>query len=593
MMLVAGFAAEGYGVPPSATDALRQARAALTAGRLEEALEACRSAVRLNPMSASAYSLLGMIQIRRGDTAEARQALLQSLKLDPARAGPHRDLGNIYLSAGELPAAAQEFETAIKLGDPSGMAHYGLGSVLLAEAHVVEALPYLLAAVQANSQDSVRLFTLMSAELQLKQVGSAQKHLALIRQRFPRDPAVAYRAGKILLDYDLVEAEVEFDRAAALLASAAGKQPPADLNVTELYLQLARLRFGHNDYWDTLRYLERIDPKLVPPSLQASALHLEGQALVGVGRAQEALGRLSQAAQKNPSNPEFVVHLSWANFLAGNLKAAASAAEFAAGKWPNVPDVQLMLTIQKRESTPEREQVPLSEEWHMQGEGLVCCPCKVPCPCRSNAPPTYGHCENAGLIHVRQGHYGKVSLAGLSFVTLNGTMSRTSAPSAVYVDHSATDAQIIALERLTQSLDPLRPAALMNVERVPIWYRKSEDGKTYEVEIPGVVRLKVRRQLDSQGHPAYRTAALDDFSNVLEYANNLTYVVWNKDGSPKWDFSGRQANFRLVDVDSADYKLGKMLKQFADGSGYFNARQLKLIEELRLPVLSSYPRPTE
>jgi hypothetical protein len=133
----------------------------------------------------------------------------------------------------------------------------------------------------------------------------------------------------------------------------------------------------------------------------------------------------------------------------------------------------------------------------------------------------------------------------------------------------------------------------MNVERVPISYRKSEDGKTYEVEIPGVVRLKVRRQLDSQGRSAYRTAALDDFSNVLEYANNLTYVVWNKDGSPKWDFSGRQANFRLVDVDSADYKLGKMLKQFADGSGYFNARQLKLIEELRLPVLSSYPRPTE
>src|SRR5260370_40469806 len=64
-------------IPLTADQALREARAALAEGHLDEALRYCQEGVRLDPRSALAYFLLGMIQIRRGDEDAARQALLQ------------------------------------------------------------------------------------------------------------------------------------------------------------------------------------------------------------------------------------------------------------------------------------------------------------------------------------------------------------------------------------------------------------------------------------------------------------------------------------------------------------------------------------
>ncbi len=242
---------------------------------------------------------------------------------------------------------------------------------------------------------------------------------------------------------------------------------------------------------------------------------------------------------------------------------------------------------------PERARVPFSADWHLKGEGLVCCPCTVPCPCRSNARPTYGHCENTGVYRISEGHYGSIPLDGFTFAAVDASMGAESIPSTLYVDTSATDDQLIALERIFQTFNPLTPFLFLNVERAKVSLVNSQEEKTYEVDIPGVLHIKIRRQLDSQGEPLLRTAAVDYFSNTIEYAQNLTYKAWNPDGSIRWDFSGRQANFRTVDLDSRDYRDQTMLIQHADGAGYFNERQLELIKSLKLPTLRSYPKPAE
>ena len=114
---------------------------------------------------------------------------------------------------------------------------------------------------------------------------------------------------------------------------------------------------------------------------------------------------------------------------------------------------------------------------------------------------------------------------------------------------------------------------------------------TYEVEIPGRIHLKVQRQLDAQGRPLMRTAAIDYFSNIIEYAENLADEVWDEDGRLRWNFSHRQANLRFIDLKARDYQSGMMLDQFADRSGFFNSKHLELIRALNLPMLSSYPGP--
>jgi Flp pilus assembly protein TadD len=578
------------GMPSPADKALREARTALAEGHLDDALQHCQEGLRMDPKSALAYFLLGMIQIRRGSESEARLALIQSLNLDPAHSATHYYLGRVYLKANELTAATNEFAAAIKLGDPSGAGHYGLALTLLAESHYAEAVPHLHTAVNRNLQDPERLFTLIGAELQLKLVDKARSDLVQVRERFPRDPTLAYRIGKTLLEYNLPDdAEAEFERASGLLAEAGPTAAPPTLNVSELSLQMARLRFDRHDNWGTLHVFDKIALNDIAPNLRPSAVHLEGQALVGIGKAPDALEKLRQAVQMNPTNPEYLVHLTWALLLAGDTKAAETTAQVAGIRWPNVPDVQLMQTMVKREGAAGRANVPLSQKWRVKGEGLVCCPCKVPCPCRSNAAPTHKHCENTALIHIHRGHYGKVSLDGVNFVAVNGAMETQTAPDMLYVEPSATDEQLIAVERIMQSFNPLQPSILLNVERTPITFVSRHDN-VYEVKVPKLLEMRIRRELNPEGEPLFTTAALDHFSNTIEYARNLTYKFWDKNGALKWDYSGRQANFRTIDLDSRAYTDQTMLIQFADGSGGFNMKQLELIKSQNLPLLREYPR---
>jgi hypothetical protein len=442
----------------------------------------------------------------------------------------------------------------------------------------------------ANPQNSERLLALLGTELQRGEVAAARGTVAQMGSRFPLDAKLACEAGELLLQYHLIdEAETEFRRASRLLSKNGNELPSGDLNLSDVELQMARLQFDRNDYWSALQCFDRIELEQVATSLQPSALHLKGQALVAVGRAQEALASLSEAARMNPYIPGFLVHLAWADILAGHLKSAHSVMELAASKWPDDPDVKLMLTLVKREDLLYGEQVPYGQEWDLKGEGFTCCPCRMPCPCRSNAPPTYGHCENAAFTHIVQGHYGKISLSGLSFVTVYASMNPHRPSSVFYISRSATRKQMIALQRLVQSFNPLYPSYL-NVERSSILYSRSPDGRTYDVRVPGVLHLRIRRQVDDYGQSSSRTAALDDFSNVIEYAQNLIFRVWGAHGRLKMDYSRRQADFRRIDLDYKDYLDGLMLKQFADGSGYFNRKELALIRDLKLPKLARYPR---
>jgi hypothetical protein len=253
----------------------------------------------------------------------------------------------------------------------------------------------------------------------------------------------------------------------------------------------------------------------------------------------------------------------------------------------------MLQAIVQRESTPERARLPLLADWHLKGEGMVCCPCTVPCPCRSNGPSTYGHCESTGAYRITEGHYHDVPLKGLTFISLHACMGPDNAPSVLYVEPATSDERIIALERIFQALNLLRPFVFLSVKRTPLSLVVSADAKTYEARVPGIMELKIQLLVDAQGKPLTQTAALDRFSNVLQYARNVTYKLWDDDGQLKWDFSGRQANFRTIDLDSRDYQQRTMLIQFADGSGFFTDQELELIRELKLPTLAAYPKPAE
>jgi Tfp pilus assembly protein PilF len=612
----------------ASNEALDEAQRAIEENRLDEALRKCQEVLEVDPKSARAYYLVGIIQAQRGATEEAKQAFLNSaridpsrigthiylgklyvsskewsaakeefqaaLKIDPSHIGTHIYLGQLYLSSKEWNAAKEEFEAALKLGDKSGAAEYGLALSELVQSNNAAGLPHLLAAVEADPKDPERLFTLIGAELHLKQRDNARNHLTQLQNLYPDDAFLAFRVGKLLKDQNMpLEAQAQFEQAIALLEQPVSSPAPADVSLPDVYLELARLRLDRHDYRRTLEYLDRIESSRLEPQVQAELLYLRGATYLSVGEAQEAGEKFHQAAEVNPDAPDYYFRWAWAELLAGNIDAASCATELARHKWGQLPNLLLMGAILEGERRPERARIPFKADWHLKGEGLVCCPCTTPCPCRSNAPPTEGHCENTGVVRIREGRYANISLDGLTFAAVHASMGEASAPTSVYVNSSATDEQLIALERIFQTFNPLRPFLFPSVQRTPITVNHSPEEKTYDVQIPQVLQIKIQRRWDSRGHPLLQTAAIDYFSNTLEYARNLTYKLWDPDGALRWDYSKRQANYRTIDLDSRAYWEGKMLIQYVDGSGFFNQEQLDLIKSQNLPTLREYPRPTQ
>src|SRR5262249_21148345 len=154
-------------------------------------------------------------------------------------------------------------------------------------------------------------------------------------------------------------------------------------------------------------------------------------------------------------NATTLSNLIWAALLAGNPDLARESLRIFETKWPQGPQLGPIAALVHRELLPVRRRIPLSQPWHLKGEGMVFCPCKTPCPCRSNAPPTEGHCEATGAYRIERGNYGKVRLDGLVFVTVSRAMETCSAPVSVFVAPTTTDEQFVALERIYQSFTPL------------------------------------------------------------------------------------------------------------------------------------------
>jgi len=579
-------AAQSREQPVRQSDPLRQAQAAWASGRLDEAFKYCLKAIQLHPNSAYTYFLLGAIHDRRGAHQDARASLTRSLQLDPSRVAARILLGRVYLRLGQLNEAGKEFEAAIAAGDNRVEdAHFGLGLVLLLKSQYEEALPHLTSALKAQPDDVLRLFAMAQVDIQLG-LGKIQTYLKKIDSISPARTDIHYKLGMLLFQRGMpAESEGQLRRAKELIESS--NLPPPEVSLPNLYLALAKLRFGGNDYWGALRELQHIPETAAP--LQQEIDFFAGKCLIGAGQPAAGLAKLKAVVQKDPSNASALVYLAWAALLLSQPGAARESLKSLEATSPQDPQAASITALVERESIPVRASVPPLQAWHLKGEGFVCCPCKVPCPCRSNGPPSEGHCESTGFFRIDQGHYGKVRLDHFTFVTVSGMTENCRTPAAVFVGPETTDEQVIALERIYQSFNPLEFVLFPSVKRVPISY--VQHSQVLQVDIPGKVQLKIERQLDGS-RPRMQTAALDHFANSIEYSRNLIYRYWDDAGVMQWDFSGRQANFRTINLNSGDYANGGMLIQFQDTAGYFNEKQMELIRRFKLPMLPSYGKRT-
>lgn len=124
------------------------------------------------------------------------------------------------------------------------------------------------------------------------------------------------------------------------------------------------------------------------------------------------------------------------------------------------------------------------EGWVIKGELALNCSCDVFCPCDVSlgvARPTHGYCQAWMAFHVDDGHYQGTPLAGLNvalMLDIPGRMAEGGWTVALYVDESATDAQVTAMEMIlsgqaggTTGLLKLLVSNFLGTKRVPVTYQ--------------------------------------------------------------------------------------------------------------------------
>ena len=164
------------------------ALALFNAGRVRDAEQEARRALRLDAGAAAAHTLLGIVLASRGGAdAEASEALTQAIALNPNSFDAHFYLGRVQYAMKDFAAAAKSLRTAVNLNQKHAEAHFFLGTVLEAGGEADAALAEYQRLVEIDPQSAIGQVGL--GALQVKQ-GKLDDAIATLKRAVTLDPKI-------------------------------------------------------------------------------------------------------------------------------------------------------------------------------------------------------------------------------------------------------------------------------------------------------------------------------------------------------------------------------------------------------------------
>jgi tetratricopeptide (TPR) repeat protein len=107
--------------------------------RWDEAIDAYRRVVAIDPSYAAAWNNLGLLLHRMGRYAEARTAYTEALARDPALCEAAYNLGSLNEDEGDVDEAIAQYRLALELSPSYADAHFNLGAALARSGRGAEA----------------------------------------------------------------------------------------------------------------------------------------------------------------------------------------------------------------------------------------------------------------------------------------------------------------------------------------------------------------------------------------------------------------------------------------------------------------------
>jgi hypothetical protein len=139
-------------------------------------------------------------------------------------------------------------------------------------------------------------------------------------------------------------------------------------------------------------------------------------------------------------------------------------------------------------------------EWRLTGDWFDVCRCRVPCGCTFAQAPDEDECDGILAWHVREGHFGDVSLDGLNVAAVasfEGNIWAGEAKPAMgfFIDERGDDAQRQALQTIFGGDAGGWPAGfaamvdeVRGIEYAPIEIEIADDLANWRVDVPGKAR---------------------------------------------------------------------------------------------------------
>ena len=124
-------------------------------GRLDDAMDCFRKAIRLYPDEVEALGNLGYALAAKGQAAEAITYYQAALKANPGHAATHNNLGNVLSSLGKLDEAMQEYQLALQYEPDYAEAHNNLGIALAQKGRFDEAVVQFRAAIRFKANYAI------------------------------------------------------------------------------------------------------------------------------------------------------------------------------------------------------------------------------------------------------------------------------------------------------------------------------------------------------------------------------------------------------------------------------------------------------
>jgi hypothetical protein len=96
---------------------------------------------------------------------------------------------------------------------------------------------------------------------------------------------------------------------------------------------------------------------------------------------------------------------------------------------------------------------PETTSWSYKAEIITPCNCDWGCPCTFNQPPTYGFCQGAWILRIREGAVGELDLSNLAFAFVGSwpkALHFGGGTAKLMIDERASPEQRTVIEAIAQ-----------------------------------------------------------------------------------------------------------------------------------------------